>query len=152
MPEADVFVIPVGGGGLIAGMAAAIKDHNPKVKVIGVEPKGANSLYRSFLSGRPETLDKVDTIADSLGAPSSLADSFQLARANVDKIIEIEDKVMIQSMQQMRDQLNLFVEPACAASLGAALGPLKSALRSKRVGVLACGSNISAARYEHYTR
>ena len=151
MPEADMFVIPVGGGGLIAGMAASMKHHNPKVKVIGVEPKGANSLHRSFLSGQPQALKKVDTIADSLGAPSALMESFQLARANVDEIIEIEDQVMIQTMQQMRDRLNLYVEPACAASLGAALGPLRSELSGKRVGVLACGSNISADRYSHYT-
>ena len=78
-------------------------------------------------------------------------ESFQLARANVDEIIEIEDQVMIQTMQQMRDRLNLYVEPACAASLGAALGPLRSELSGKRVGVLACGSNISADRYSHYT-
>ena len=151
MPEADMFIIPVGGGGLIAGLAAAIKYYNPKVKVIGVEPKGANSLHRSFLSGRPEALDYVNTIADSLSAPSALAESFQLARANVDEIIEIEDQVMSQTMLQMRDRLNLFVEPACAAALGAALGPLRSELSGKRVGVLACGSNISAARFADYT-
>lgn len=151
MPEADVFIIPVGGGGLIAGMAAAIKHFNPAIKVIGVEPQGANSLRRSFLSGRPESLDKVQTIADSLGAPSALAESFQLARANVDQVIEIEDKVMSQTMLQMRDRLNLFVEPACAASLGAALGPLRAEIEGQRVGVLACGSNISASRYTNYT-
>lgn len=152
VPRLDIFVIPVGGGGLIAGMAAAIKHHDPKIQVIGVEPKGANSMRRSFLSGRPESLVKVDTIADSLGAPSALAESFQLARTYVDEIVEIDDKVMSHTMQQMRDRLNLFVEPACAASLGAVIGPLRSELSSKRVGVLACGSNISAARYAHYTR
>ena len=109
MPDADLFIIPVGGGGLIAGMAAAIKHFNPKIKIIGVEPKGANSLRRSLLSGKPETLSKVQTIADSLGAPSALAESFQLARANVDQLIEIDDKVMIQTMQQMRDRLNLLL-------------------------------------------
>ena len=152
MPEADVFIIPVGGGGLISGMAAAIKHFNSAVKVIGVEPQGANSLRRSLLSGRPESLDKVQTIADSLGAPSALAESFHLARANVDQVIEIEDKVMSQTMLQMRDRLNLFVEPACAASLGAALGPLRTEIAGRRVGLLACGSNISASRYTHYTK
>ena len=102
IPKADIFVIPVGGGGLIAGMAAAIKHHNPKVQVIGVEPKGANSLLQSFLSGQPQALRKVNTIADSLGAPCALMESFELARANVDEIIEIEDQVMVQTMQQMR--------------------------------------------------
>ena len=58
---------------------------------------------------------------------------------------------MSQTMLQMRDRLNLFVEPACAASLGAALGPLRAEIEGQQVGVLACGSNISASRYTNYT-
>ena len=152
LSEPDIVILPVGGGGLIAGMAAAIKHYHPETKVIGVEPKGANSLNRSFLSGKPEALDKVETIADSLGAPSALSASFELARANVDEIIEIEDQVMAEMMLEMRDRLNLFVEPACAASLGAAVGPLRSEIVGKKIGVLACGSNISANRFAHYTQ
>ena len=152
VPELDMVILPVGGGGLIAGMAAAIKYYHPKTKIIGVEPKGANSLNRSFLSGRPEALAKVETIADSLGAPSALAASFELARANVDEIIEIEDRIMAEMMLEMRDRLNLFAEPARAAPLGAALGPLHSKISVKKVGVLACGSNISANRFAKITK
>lgn len=149
-PGLDSVVLPVGGGGLIAGMAAAIKAVSPDTKIIGVEPQGANSLQKSFASGRPEALTAVKTIADSLGAPSALAESFELARAHVDEVIAIDDQIMAETMLLMRDRLNLFVEPACAASLGAAVGPLRSELNGKRVGVLACGSNISADRFHHY--
>ena len=83
---------------------------------------------------------------------SALSASFELARANVDEIIEIEDQVMAEMMLEMRDRLNLFVEPACAASLGAAVGPLRSEIVGKKIGVLACGSNISANRFAHYTQ
>ena len=152
LPELDIVILPVGGGGLIAGMAAAFKYYYPKTKIIGVEPKGANSLNRSFLSGKPEALAKVETIADSLGAPSALAASFELARANVDEIIEIEDRIMAEMMLEMRDRLNLFAEPACAASLGAALGPLHAEISGKKIGVLACGSNISANRFAEITK
>ena len=72
MPDLDVMVIPVGGGGLIAGMARAMKLLQPTCRIIGVEPSGADSLARSFAAGSPQTLDKVDTIADSLGAPMAL--------------------------------------------------------------------------------
>lgn len=147
-PGLEVVVLPVGGGGLIAGMAAALKHLSPDTKIIGVEPKGANSLGRSFASGQPEALTSVQTIADSLGAPAALAESFALARAHVDEVIAIEDEVMANTMMVMRDRLNLFVEPACAASLGAALGPLRSALAGRRAGVLACGSNISFDRFQ----
>ena len=150
-PQLEIVVLPVGGGGLIAGMAAAIKQVSPDTKIIGVEPQGANSLHRSFASGRPEALTSVQTIADSLGAPSALRESFELARAHVDEVITIDDQIMAETMLQMRDRLNLFVEPACAASLGAALGPLRAELCGKKVGVLACGANISANRFHHYT-
>lgn len=145
-------ILPVGGGGLIGGMAAVMKHHNPKLEIIGVEPVGANSLSRSFASGKPEALERIDSIADSLSAPSALEESFTLARQHVDEVIEIEDKVMSQMMVEMRDRLNLFVEPACAASLGAALGPLRSKLAGRKTGVLACGSNISAARFQKLTQ
>ena len=151
VPQLDVVILPVGGGGLIAGMAAALRFAHPATRIIGVEPKGANSLSKSFASGRPEKLTQIETIADSLSAPSALADSFELARQHVEKVIEIDDLVMAKTMVEMRDRLNLFVEPACAASLGAALGPLREELQGQKVGVLACGANISAERFAHYT-
>ena len=151
MPPLDIVVLPVGGGGLIAGMAAAIKLMSPDTTVIGVEPEGADSLTRSFASGKPEALEAVNTIADSLGAPKAMAASMALARTHVDEMITIPDSLMAQTMLLMRDTLNLVAEPACAASLGATLGPLRDRSAGKRVGVLACGSNIGQDRFETYT-
>ena len=151
MPPLDLVVLPVGGGGLIAGMAAAIKQMSPATTVIGVEPEGADSLTRSFASGQPEELEAVNTIADSLGAPRAMADSMALARAHVDEMITIPDSLMAETMLLMRGTLNLVAEPACTASLGAALGPLRARCEGKRVGVLACGSNIGQERFENYT-
>ena len=120
--DLDIVILPVGGGGLISGMAAAIKRQRPDITIIGVEPVGADSLSRSFRSGAPEVLDKVDTIADSLGAPMAMAESLALARQYVDELIQIEDSVMARTMLLMRERLTPMAEPACAASLGAALG------------------------------
>ena len=151
MPPLDMVVLPVGGGGLIAGMAAAIKQMSPDTIIIGVEPEGADSLTRSFASGNPETLEAVNTIADSLGAPRAMAASMALARAHVDEMITIPDSLMAQTMLLMRDALNLVAEPACTASLGTVLGPLRDRAAGRRVGVLACGSNIGDARFDAYT-
>ena len=82
----------------------------------------------------------VNTIADSLGAPKAMAAS--MARAHVDEMITIPDSLMAQTMLLMRHTLNLVAEPACAASLGATLGPLHDRAADKRIGVLACGFNI----------
>ena len=68
--DLDAVIIPIGGGGLCAGMATAVKLLRPECKVFGVEPKGADTMYRSFVAGKPQSIERVQTIADSLGAPT----------------------------------------------------------------------------------
>ncbi len=143
LPNLDAVVLPVGGGGLISGMSAAFKLLNPKIEIFGIEPFGADSMYQSFKAGSPQSLDKVDTIADSLGSPTALPYSYALTRANVTEIVRVSDDDLRQTMRVMNDALKLMVEPACAASLTGALGPLKSRLKGKNIGLLACGANIS---------
>ena len=82
-PDLDTFVVPVGGGGLISGMACAIRQLRPDAQVIGVEPYGADSMFQSLAQGAPVTLDKIATIADSLGAPMALPYTFGVAQAHV---------------------------------------------------------------------
>jgi threonine dehydratase len=146
-PKIDTYVVPIGGGGLISGMSCAIKQLNPDATVIGVEPFGADSMYRSFAAGAPATLTQVDTIADSLGAPYAMPYSYGVAAAHVDRIVRIEDIEMLRAMDHYQRILRITAEPACAASLAAVLGPLKHALKDKHVGIIACGSNISLTRY-----
>ncbi len=143
----DVVILPVGGGGLISGMSKALKLLNPKIEIFGVEPYGADSMFRSFRAGRPERLDKVDTIADSLGSPTALPYSYKLARENVTDILRVHDDELRSTMRLMNSVLKLMVEPACAASLTGALGPLKDHCKGKSIGLLACGANISRARF-----
>ena len=147
-PELDAAIIPIGGGGLIAGIATAIKAIKPSVVVYGVEPIGADSMYRSFQTLKPEKLDFVDTIADSLGPPMAMEYSFGVAHNSVDAIVRIKDQDLVSAMTLMRDRLNLMVEPACSASLAGLLGPLKDMVSQKSVALIACGSNISPARYQ----
>lgn len=146
-PQVDTFVVPIGGGGLIGGMACAIKQLNPAAQVIGVEPFGADSIYQSLATGAPVQLDRVDTIADSLGAPMALPHSFAVAQAYVDRVVRITDHDMLVGMDIYQQILRITAEPACAASLAAVLGPLKDELTGRYVGLIACGSNISLARY-----
>lgn len=146
-PEVDTFVIPIGGGGMISGMACAIKQMRPDATVIGVEPFGADSMTQSFAAGEPVRIDKVATIADSLGAPLAMPMSYAVARAYVDEIVRIEDAEMLRAMDIYQNVLRITAEPACAASLAAIIGPLKDRLSGRHVGIIACGSNISMARY-----
>ena len=146
-PELDAMIVAIGGGGLCAGVATAAKLLQPECEVIGVEPEGADTMHRSFASGRTETLDKVRTIADSLGAPYSAPYSLDLCRRHVDTLAMVDDDQIRQAMAMMFRELKLALEPAGAAATAALLGPLKERLRGRRVGVLVCGSKIDIAGF-----
>lgn len=149
----DALIVPIGGGGLCAGMAAAVKQGWPTCEVFGVEPEGADTMYRSFQSGEVETLDKVRTIADSLGAPHSAPYSFDVCRTFVNEVVLVSDDAMCRAMALLLGDLKLAVEPAAAAATAALLGPLKERLSGKRVGAIVCGGNIDIASFaQHVTR
>lgn len=146
-PQIDSYVVPIGGGGMISGMACAIKQMNPAATVIGVEPYGADSMSQSFAAGEAVRIEKVATIADSLGAPLAMPLTYGVARKYVDRIVKIDDHAMLEAMDLYQQNLRITAEPACAASLAAILGPLKDDLAGRQVGIIACGSNISLERY-----
>ena len=142
VPDMDAVIIPIGGGGLAAGMSSAIKQLQPECTVYGVEPFGADTMYRSFQSGEPQSIDKVRSIADSLGAPYALPYSYGLCREFVDDIVRIDDDAMRNGMALLFHSMKLAVEPAGAAATAALMGPLKERLQGKRVGITVCGTNI----------
>ncbi len=146
-PQIDTLVVPVGGGGLIGGMALAFKQANPDVEVIGVEPTGADSMTRSLAAGHPVALNHIQTIADSLSAPRAMPYSYDVAAQVVDRMVHVTDAQMRSAMVHYMDVLRLMAEPACAASLAAICGPLRADLKGRHVGIIACGSNISLTRY-----
>ena len=145
--DLDAVIVPVGGGGLIAGVACAIKQMQPHCQVYGVEPEGADSMSRSFKASSPQKLDKVNTIADSLAAPYALPYSFGIARRFVDGIVTIPDEAMQQAMGLLFADMKLAVEPAGAAATAALCGPLRERLARKCVGLIVCGANIDLATF-----
>lgn len=147
----DAVIVPVGGGGLIAGIACAVKQMQPRCKVYGVEPEGADSMSRSFAAGSPQKLEKVDTIADSLAAPYALPCSFGVAQQFVDEVVTIPDAAMQRAMALLSADMKLAVEPAGAAATAALCGPLRERLDGKRVGLVVCGTNIDLATFARLT-
>ncbi len=142
VPDLDAVIVPIGGGGLCAGISSAVKQLKPRCKVIGVEPVGADSMSRSFASGKPESIEKVATIADSLGAPFALPISYELCKENVDELVLVSDDELKETMGLLFRELKIAVEPACAASTAALLGPLSGRFSGKKVVTVMCGSNI----------
>ena len=146
-PDLDAVIVPIGGGGLCAGIAAVVKQMRPQCLVFGVEPDGADSMHRSFASGRPESIDAVRTIADSLGAPHCEPYSFALCRRFVDELVRVDDDALCMAAARLFHGAKLAVEPAGAAATAALFGPLRGRLAGKRVGVIVCGANIDAAGF-----
>ena len=146
-PDLDAIIVPIGGGGLAAGIACAVKQLRPTCQVLGVEPVGADSMHRSFAAGEPRPIEKVGTIADSLGAPFALPYSFGLCRRFLDDLVLIDDDAMRRAMGLLFREMKLAVEPAGAAATAALCGPLRDRLAGKRVGVIVCGSNIDGATF-----
>ncbi len=147
VPDLDAVIVPIGGGGLCAGVAAAVKLVRPSCLVFGVEPEGADTMHRSFAAGSPQSLDKVRTIADSLGAPHAAPYSFGLCRRYVDDLALVDDDALRRAMWLLMTSAKLAVEPAGAAATAALCGPLRERLRGKRVGLIVCGANIDAATF-----
>lgn len=147
IPTLDAVVVPVGGGGLCAGIAAAVKQMQPGCKVYGVEPVGADAMTRSFELGAPFTLGSVRTVADSLGAPYALPYSYGVCRRFVDQMVRVGDDELCRAVYHLFNDMKLAVEPAAAASTAALLGPLKAKLSGKRVGLIVCGSNTDGATF-----
>lgn len=147
VPDLDAVVVPVGGGGLCGGIAAAVKQLRPSCKVFGVEPFGADAMFRSFRAGRPERLESVASIADSLGAPFALDYSYQVCRRFVDDIVRVGDDDICRAMHWLYRDMKLVAEPAAATATAALFGPLRNMLRGQRVALLVCGSNIDAGRF-----
>jgi threonine dehydratase len=150
VPDLDAVVIPIGGGGLCAGMAACIKAIAPSCAVYGVEPEGADSMHRSFAAGSPQSIPRVDTIADSLGAPHAAPYSFALCQRFVDDLVRVRDDDLCRAMGWLQSSMKLAVEPAGAAATAALLGPLASRLAGKRVGLVVCGANIDVSALHRY--
>ncbi|MHC5066238.1 MAG: threonine ammonia-lyase [Planctomycetota bacterium] len=150
VPQLDLVIVPIGGGGLCAGVSTAIKQALPQCKVIGVEPEGADSMHRSFAAGSPQKIDAVRTIADSLGAPHAAQYSFDLCRQHVDELVMVSDDDLCRCMHLLFAEAKLAVEPAGAASTAALLGPLRDRVEGLNVGLIVCGSNIDHSTYAQY--
>ena len=142
VPDLDALVIPVGGGGLVGGIAAAAKQLKPDIAVYGAEPVGADSMFQSLARNAPGSARNLDSIADSLRAPNARDYSFALARRHMDALAQVSDAEIQDAMRLILGELKMMVEPACATAMAAASGPLRERLQGKHVGVLFCGSNI----------
>ena len=142
LPEVGTVLVPVGGGGLVAGIAAAVKAHRPGVRVVGVQAEGAGAFAASLAAGSMVTLDRVETMADGIAVARPGALPLALARAGlVDEVVTVTDEALWSAMRHCWGELRLVVEPAGAAGL-AALGAARAEPYPGPVAVVVSGGNI----------
>ena len=137
----DALVLPIGGGGLAAGVAMAVKLRSPETMIFGAEPAGAPTLTRALEAEMPVWLDEIATVADSLGAPLVGEQSFAICRDLLSDVVLLDDQQTITAMSKIMTSFRLLVEPSAAVSTAAVLGPLRERLKGKKVGVIFCGAN-----------
>ncbi len=119
LPDVDLILVPVGGGGLCAGVATLTKLLNPNVRVIGVEPTGAASMKAALKAGRPVTLDSVDTIADGVAVKTVGDVVFPYIQKNVDDILTIDDTELVDAFLDMMEKHKMVVENAGLLTIAA---------------------------------
>jgi threonine dehydratase len=141
-PEVELVVVPIGGGGLISGIALALKSQNPKVRVIGVESSGAPAMQRSVAEGRLVTLDQVDTIIDGLRVKRVGEQTFAIVREMVDEIVALPDAEIFDAMLWTMHHAKLVVEGAAAAPVGALLKGMIQAPAGAKVVCVLSGGNV----------
>ena len=147
VPDVEVLVVPIGGGGLISGVASAVKQMRPGVRVFGVEPTGADSMFQSLRLGRPVVLDGgPTTIADGLASPYAGEVCFDIVRQLVDEVVLVTDEEIAAAMPLLLTRTKILAEPAGAASIAALLnGRIPGAL-GKRVVAIVSGGNVDLER------
>lgn len=141
LPDVDVVIVPVGGGGLISGVAFAIKALNPNIQVYGVQASGAPSMLRSVADGKIEKLDEVSTIADGIAVKEPGDVTFAMCQKYVDGIVSVTDDEIAAAILALIEQQKLIAEGAGAVSVAAAMFN-KVDVKGKKVCCLVSGGNI----------
>ncbi len=141
MPDVEAVIVPIGGGGLISGVAFAIKNLNPNIKVYGVQASGAPSMRNSIRDGKIECLDHVSTIADGIAVKEPGEHTFQYVSQYVDEIVTVTDDEISAAILALIERQKLIAEGAGAASVAAAMFN-KVPIQGKKTVCLVSGGNI----------
>ena len=146
VPQVDVVLCGIGGGGLISGVAAVLKLVNREIKVIGVEPEGAPGMSLALQKGEPVHMAAMNTIADGLAAPFVGHHNLNHVRAFVDDVVTVQDEEIIEAMRLLLERVKVVVEPAGAASYAALLADKVNLDSGANVLCVLSGGNIDSGR------
>ena len=144
VPDIEAIVAPIGGGGLIAGVACAVKETNPQVRVIGVQPARLPSMKVAIAEGHPVTLSPAATIADGIAVRRAGEKTLPLVQKYVDDIVTVDEEEIANAVLLLLEREKTLAEGAGAAAFAALINH-KTSLSGKKVAVLVCGGNIDVS-------
>jgi threonine dehydratase len=145
LPDLDVVVVGIGGGGLISGVAAAVKGRRPSVRVYGVEPEGSNAMTLALVRNEVVRIQP-ESVADGLGAPFAGAWTLAMCRRYLDDVVLLDDATILAGMRFALERLKQVLEPAGAAALAAVLAGRIPIRGDERVAVVMSGGNVEVGR------
>lgn len=146
----DVLLVPMSGGGLMAGCASAIRQLDPGCELVGVEPETADDTRRSFAAGEPVRIESPTTIADGLAVTSPGVNTFAINSQLVNDVITVTDDQLVDAMRVADRSLGRRLEPSGVAGLAALLDH-GDRFRNRRIGIVLSGGNIDSARFDALT-
>ncbi len=144
VPDLDIVMAPVGGGGLLSGTALTVSYLHPAAKIIAAEPAGADDAFRSFKTGKLIPQTKPQTIADGL-LTSLGSHTFAIMQRLVHDVVTVSEEAIIEAMRLTWERMKIIIEPSSAVPLGALLEE-KTDVRGKRVGIILTGGNVDLNR------
>ncbi|WP_105134639.1 threonine ammonia-lyase IlvA [Streptococcus suis] len=136
----DQILVPIGGGGLLAGVSAYLKEHAPEIKIVGVEASGARSMKAAFDKGRPVKLDQIDKFADGIAVQKVGKSTYEVARKYVDRLIGVDEGWISGTILDLYSKLGIVAEPAGAATI-AALEVVKDQIKGQTICCIISGGN-----------
>jgi threo-3-hydroxy-L-aspartate ammonia-lyase len=146
LEDLDVVLVPCGGGGLLSGVATAVKALRPRARIVGVEPQASDDTARSLRAGERVRVDVRPTIADGQQLPTPGARTWPIVRALVDDVVTVSDAEIVTAMRLLFERLKVVAEPSGASALAALLAR-RVELRDGTVGVVISGGNVDAVRF-----
>ncbi|MGU7998830.1 threonine ammonia-lyase IlvA [Streptococcus suis] len=136
----DQILVPIGGGGLVAGVSTYLKEHAPEIKIVGVEASGARSMKAAFDKGRPVKLDQIDKFADGIAVQKVGKSTYEVARKYVDRLIGVDEGWISGTILDLYSKLGIVAEPAGAATI-AALEVVKDQIKGQTICCIISGGN-----------
>ncbi|MEG3257060.1 threonine ammonia-lyase IlvA [Streptococcus suis] len=136
----DQILVPIGGGGLVAGVSVYLKEHAPEIKIVGVEASGARSMKAAFDKGRPVKLDQIDKFADGIAVQKVGKSTYEVARKYVDRLIGVDEGWISGTILDLYSKLGIVAEPAGAATI-AALEVVKDQIKGQTICCIISGGN-----------